>query len=509
MKKYAIIFLTISCFQTAFSNIRYVKPASSGSGDGSSWSNASSGLQLIINSSSAGDQIWVAAGTYKPSNYPRNCPSCSGNRDYSFHLQGGVRMYGGFSGTETLLSQRNIDKNPTILSGDLGLPEPADDNVYHVVVYTSDISGTELDGFQISNGGTKTYFYTPSLQIDSKLVQYINGGGAFIYGSFLNISNTKISQNSGYSGAGINVTSSNLININNCKIANNTSINGFGGGTSYILSKGIVSNSTFTNNSSSSGGGIAVFADVLSSSTQYPEFINCVISQNTVSSRGGGIFYYGGQSNTSVTNCTIFGNSAESYGGVFLQNGASAIFKNNIVWGNTSTNLGTGGIEFENPVPASLVSFSIVQGGYTPCTSCPNTNGNINPLFANPNLPLGFDSIGGTFDDGLNLKYTSPAINTGDNSVSSIIDILGRTKTGIKDIGAYEFMPKGNCIDNRHVGDNPIEAGTHFSSHFFTADGTVGAGTSVIFNAGNDILLLPGFKTQPNAVFKASILGCL
>ena len=60
--------------------IRYVKPTVSGSGDGSSWANASNNLQSMINNSASNDQVWVAAGTYKPNAYPSNCTNCNTNR---------------------------------------------------------------------------------------------------------------------------------------------------------------------------------------------------------------------------------------------------------------------------------------------------------------------------------------------------------------------------------------------------------------------------------------------
>ena len=46
--------------------VRYVTPA--GSGDGSSWAEATDDLQAAIDASSSGDEVWVAAGTYQPFN---------------------------------------------------------------------------------------------------------------------------------------------------------------------------------------------------------------------------------------------------------------------------------------------------------------------------------------------------------------------------------------------------------------------------------------------------------
>ena len=62
-----------------------------------------------------------------------------------------------------------------------------------------------------------------------------------------------------------------------------------------------------------------------------------------------------------------------------------------------------------------------------------------NPLFVNPSLPLGADGIPFTSDDGFRLRSGSPAINTGiDVGVST--DILGNSRIGAPDAGAYEYV---------------------------------------------------------------------
>ncbi|GAB3737526.1 hypothetical protein GCM10028816_41290 [Spirosoma lituiforme] len=72
--------------------IRYVKPTATGTGDGSSWDNASGNLQSQINVAGA-QQVWVAVGTYKPGG------NANTNRSVSFSMKNGVTIYGGFAGT--------------------------------------------------------------------------------------------------------------------------------------------------------------------------------------------------------------------------------------------------------------------------------------------------------------------------------------------------------------------------------------------------------------------------
>jgi hypothetical protein len=62
-----------------------------------------------------------------------------------------------------------------------------------------------------------------------------------------------------------------------------------------------------------------------------------------------------------------------------------------------------------------------------------------NLLFVNPNLPLGADGIPFTSDDGFNLRSGSPAINSGIN-VGVSTDILGNSRNGAPDAGAYEYV---------------------------------------------------------------------
>ena len=89
--------------------IIYVKP--NATGNGTSWSGAYGQLQDALDSASTGDQIWVGAGIYTPtSDNGLNL----GSRFKHFRLKNGVTIYGGFAGTESSLSQRDIYNNETM-----------------------------------------------------------------------------------------------------------------------------------------------------------------------------------------------------------------------------------------------------------------------------------------------------------------------------------------------------------------------------------------------------------
>jgi hypothetical protein len=113
-------------------NIRsYVQAG--GSGTGSSWADASGDLQAMVNASASGDQVWVAAGTYKP--------TTGTARTISFQMKEGVAIYGGFAGSEATLSARPAitfsQPSSSILSGDIGTAGDASDNSYHVILNLS------------------------------------------------------------------------------------------------------------------------------------------------------------------------------------------------------------------------------------------------------------------------------------------------------------------------------------------------------------------------------------
>ena len=145
-------------FSTPLINIDHLYVTTTGTGDGSSWENASNDLVWTMNTAALiketfGTQavVWVAEGTYY---------GTPGNN--AFTMVEGVDVYGGFAGTETELSQRDINNHPTILDGQ---------NVQRVLNQPGSFSTqTTWDGFTLQHGN-----------VTNLSGSYANcGGGAFL-----------------------------------------------------------------------------------------------------------------------------------------------------------------------------------------------------------------------------------------------------------------------------------------------------------------------------------------
>lgn len=453
----------------------YVKANAMGANNGTSWANAFMDLQSAFDFPNDDyDEIWVAAGTYKPSKDPSGNFLPSNPRDKTFYLRTSKRLYGGFAGNETDTEQRNKNANPTILSGDIGVVGDNSDNAYHVLISAGFGSGTVLDGFKVTQGnanssqdyiievngksihgniggGMVNYESSPAI---SNCIFSVNsasgeGGGVYNFKGVRIFTNCTFSKNNALSGGGMYNTKSSP-DIIACKFIENYAING-GGLMNYALSSPRITHSLFSGNSAGVGGGIN---NQFSSS---PHVINCTLFGNTAKN-GGGMYNWkdsspdltnynfsknsaemgGGMmidgTPSTIRNCTFYGNSASYYngGGIYnLTNGSTSII-NSIFWGNTKgfATLGTSSIEGERVA----IIYSDVEGGYA------GNNINQDPLFVNQNDLDGDDNIFGTSDDGLELKDGSPCINSGAYLDNSIPDITGanRAQQGAFDMGAYE-----------------------------------------------------------------------
>jgi SprB repeat len=225
MMKYLLLpFCLTLCLALSAQKRYYVQPTAQGTATGLSWTDAFPHVQVALDSAKAGDTVWVAAGTYKPT---------TGNmRTVSFEPRSGVRLYGGFSGSETQLNQRNWNSNPTILSGDIGAQGDSLDNSYNVIYMQLPDSNTVLDGFVV-RGGNANFTGTTETRDRRKC-----GGGIYINGkdweAYPTIAHCTILLNTARnSGGGVFVNGSGMGSVaplfQHCRFERNRTL-GSGGG---------------------------------------------------------------------------------------------------------------------------------------------------------------------------------------------------------------------------------------------------------------------------------------
>jgi Secretion system C-terminal sorting domain len=418
------LFIAFTSLTIEAQTTRFVKPTSSGTTDGSSWLNGSADLQAMINASAAGDAIWVAAGTYKPTKDPFGSTSPTEPRDKTFYLKDGVKIYGGFVGTEGSLSQRNWATNATILSGDFNgndvvsgtgstlLITNNSENAFHVVLSVSDANTTELNGFSIIGGNATG----GGLTVESKYIDGFRGGGMNSAFSNVTITNTLFTGNSCYfAGAGL--------------YADN--------GTSTLM------NTVFYNNlASGDGGGVGRGGGIYCGASTLT-ILNSIFYGNLSALVGGGIESLG---STLTLKNSIFTKNKSGNGGGLYNNVTNLSYSNAILWNNSSGTTTNSLYNNMNNIPGiggsattEVVAYTIVGGGYAGVD-----NLNTDPIFRDANNPKGADGLWFTADDGLQVSGCSPAIDAGTSFTAPTTDILGtaRPQFAAYDIGAYESTIK-------------------------------------------------------------------
>lgn len=474
MKKFYLLLLIALSANALFAQ-RFVKEGGAGTKDGLSWANASDDLQAMINASSSGQEVWVAAGTYKPTeklqsitytNPQQNIPTT--DRDKAFIMKGGVKVYGGFAGIETLLSERNYTTNVTILSGDLnGDDVPKNDgdyiakkadNVYHVVSCRNNADGAVLDGFTIKNGyadGTASVSGSGTNGLSSTTISQNSGGGIAVRGTNTQIAYANLIIQDCYAsgfggGASLYISGSGTFSFSNVIFKNNKNDASGGGGLRVFVSAGnpvlnIIASKFMSNSSENRGGGAYIYGN---SSTVYPitSIVNSLFYDNSSASStlgGGGLSLSTGSQNT-VTNCTFYSNKATNAAGeggaIHVANSPSTYLNlyNSILNGNTSGTGTSNDIFKGTDAPALIIKNTLGQ------TANYITDGvDYNIINASPTILFASTIL--TEANFLQLATGSLAINKGDKGrINGYNDDLAgnpRVYNDIQvDLGAYEYQ---------------------------------------------------------------------
>jgi len=276
-------------------------------------------LNNAINEASSGDEVWVKQGTYG-----------------AISLKNGVKMIGGFDGTETLKSQSNPDLHPTILNGN---------GVGPVVTSQGNNQNTVLRGFRITAGDSAVAPWDDPV---------FGAGGILLEDSSAVIVQCVLDSNKAtYYGAAATVHGSGSPWFVNCEFRNN----------------GTIGDEPEPDYNTTPWAGGAVYVHSGS-----PTFMNCLFHHNRAL-QGGAIMVLNGL--PTIVNSTFASNRAgDKYGGAISDLGGRAVIRNCIFWGNTAAH---GGDQiFTSTRVQGDVSYSDIQGGWTG-----STNINVDPLFVN------------------------------------------------------------------------------------------------------------------------------
>ena len=265
------------------SNIIYVNAANTGTQNGTSWAKAFKCLQdalEVARRCNTVTQIWVAGGTYYPDE--------GGTVNNSFQPRGGLAIYGGFVGTETLLSQRTLSAPPSILSGEIQQDFNQFNNYTNLMVLDNINTPFVLDGFTIQDGY-------------SNIVVPLNKGR----------------------GVGLLVLNcTSAVQIRNCTFRNN--MGNYGAAIANVSSMPEYINCVITGNTTIIGNGV-IWNDNAS-----PRFVNCSIADNAITGSDFIIIRNTGSAFPTIINSIVRGTSPAMDGGSPLV--AFSYVQNESIW---------------------------------------------------------------------------------------------------------------------------------------------------------------------------------
>jgi len=294
---------------SASAAVKYVKTAATGTGDCGMWANACT-LTNGLSAAQSGDELWCKEGTY--------------SLTQPLILKNGVKIIGGFAGSETLAKNSNPTTRVTILDGG-GTVQP--------VIGSDNSASAVLRGFTIKNGLAE------------------EGGGIILENSSALIVQCIFENNRASDFGGAAVIK--------------------GSGSPQFINTIFRDNGETATTGTKGGGAVFVYRGS-------PQFVNCLFHNNKAMEGGAVLVAFG---TPTFINTTIADNEATiSYGGGISDQNGNATLKNCIVWSNDAAKQGPVGVQiFSGSGGSSLATYSDIEGGWVGAT-----NINSDPLFGAP-----------------------------------------------------------------------------------------------------------------------------
>ena len=348
----------------AAGRIRYVMP--DGTGDGTSWANASGDIQRMIddladnNPGGQPGEVWIAEGEYEPQTQLISNASYSA----SFRMRDGISVYGGFAGDEASKTERTMKQKAP---GEEAMPWEFEHTTVLKAAYY-DRKNLTLNGnkWTLTSDSRHVVWFAP-MQDEDPFTQVTTLDGVTIMGGYAQ-GGTGLDDFYTDRGAGVYMDGENAY-LTNCTVTeNNATGNGGGvylrngrvqssliynnnsdqnGGGVYVDDQGLVHRSMLANNSARNGAG--VYLDNSDEAQLLPEYLmlsTCVVSNNTASGNGAVYCNQGGVllqntivNNKCVTATDLTDPNASQTGGVYINYYALVI--NSVLWNNIMQSTGT------------------------------------------------------------------------------------------------------------------------------------------------------------------------
>ncbi len=273
-------FCTLFAFMCAsgFGDVLYVKSNASGSQNGESWETAYRTISAAINKANTEDEIWVANGIYN---------------EY-LELKPHIALYGGFEGTETERSQRQVDTTQTIIN------PRGEDFPFDVFAIVNAANMSIMEGFVISGNNSilalGVNIENEDFELNHCVIEKVEGTALSAYFSSLMLNQCTFRQNQ-YESIFVDRSVAGIID---CRIHDNR-----GGGIYFSNTDSHVVNSLIYDNNNEFGG------SVISIDYSSVEFLNCTIAGNSNPFGAGGIDIYSGVGETIITNSILWNKGTE------------------------------------------------------------------------------------------------------------------------------------------------------------------------------------------------------